>query len=79
MQGGIQASSRSFFASIIPADRSGEFFGFFNMFGKAGAFIGPTLVGVALTPDNIQLGLLPVILLFVLGGIVILQVKHETI
>ena len=62
----------SFFATIIPAERSGEFFGFFNMFGKAGAFIGPTLVGVALSPDNIQLGLLPVILLFVLGGIVLI-------
>ena len=49
------------------------------MFGKAGAFIGPTLVGVALSPDNIQLGLLPVILLFVLGGIVLLKVKHETV
>ena len=34
VQGGIQASSRSFFATIIPAERSGEFFGFFNMFGK---------------------------------------------
>ncbi len=79
VQGGIQASSRSFFATIIPAERSGEFFGFFNMFGKAGAFIGPTLVGISLTPDNIQLGLLPVILLFVLGGIVLLKVKHETI
>ena len=79
VQGGIQASSRSFFATIIPAERSGEFFGFFNMFGKAGAFIGPTLVGVALSPDNIQLGLLPVILLFVLGGIVLIKVKHETV
>ena len=78
VQGGIQASSRSFFATIIPAQRSGEFFGFFNMFGKAGAFIGPTLVGVALSPDNIQLGLLPVILLFVFGGIVLFKVKHET-
>ena len=79
VQGGIQASSRSFFATIIPAQRSGEFFGFFNMFGKAGAFIGPTLVGVALSPDNIQLGLLPVILLFVFGGIVLFKVKHETV
>ena len=79
VQGGIQASSRSFFATIIPAERSGEFFGFFNMFGKAGAFIGPTLVGVALSPDNIQLGLLPVILLFVFGGIVLFKVKHETV
>ena len=79
VQGGIQASSRSFFASIIPPEKAGEFFGFFNMFGKAGAFIGPTLVGLALTPDNIQLGLLPVIGLFIIGGIVLLKVKNEAI
>ncbi|MBR52063.1 MAG: MFS transporter [Gammaproteobacteria bacterium] len=75
VQGGIQASSRSFFAFIIPKDKSGEFFGFFNMFGKAGAFIGPTLVGVAVSPDNIQLALLPVILLFIIGGVILIGVK----
>ena len=32
-----------------------------------------------LSPDNIQLGLLPVILLFVFGGIVLFKVKHETV
>tara|TARA_X000000368_G_C22996050_1_gene696672 strand:- start:97 stop:1332 length:1236 start_codon:yes stop_codon:yes gene_type:complete len=79
VQGGIQASSRSFFASIIPEEKSGEFFGFFNMFGKAGAFIGPTLVAISLSPQNVQLGLLPVILLFVSGGIILLKVKNEAI
>ena len=44
--GGVQALSRSFFGRLIPADRSAEFFGFFNVFGKFAAILGPVLVGV---------------------------------
>ena len=43
VQGGIQASSRGYFAKIIPQEKAGEFFGLFNTFGKAGAFMGPLL------------------------------------
>ncbi len=45
VQGGIQALSRSYFARIIPADRSAEYFGFYNMVGKFAAVIGPVLMG----------------------------------
>lgn len=45
VQGGIQALSRSFYARIIPVDRSAEYFGFYNMLGKFAAVIGPTLMG----------------------------------
>ena len=49
-QGGIQALSRSMFGKIIPdKSRTGEFFGFYDIFGKFSAIIGPTLVGVAST------------------------------
>ena len=45
-QGGIQALSRSMFGRLIPdRDRSGEFFGFFDIFGKFSSILGPTLVG----------------------------------
>ncbi|MCK5249328.1 MAG: MFS transporter, partial [Spirochaetaceae bacterium] len=45
-QGGIQALSRSYFASIIPdSNSSGEFFGFYNTMGKFAAIIGPFLMG----------------------------------
>ncbi|MFZ7126010.1 MAG: MFS transporter [Desulfobacterales bacterium] len=47
VQGGIQALSRSYFARLIPAERSGEFFGFYNMLGKFAAIVGPALVAVA--------------------------------
>ncbi len=45
VQGGIQALSRSFFAKIIPVERSAEYFGFYNMLGKFAAVIGPVLMG----------------------------------
>lgn len=45
-QGGIQALSRSMFGKLIPdKDRSGEFFGFFDIFGKFSSILGPALVG----------------------------------
>ena len=46
-QGGIQALSRSMFGRLIPdRNRSGEFFGFFDIFGKFSSILGPALVGV---------------------------------
>src|SRR5699024_612391 len=46
-QGGIQALSRSMFGKLIPdKERSGEFFGFFDIFGKFSSIIRPTLVGI---------------------------------
>ena len=45
-QGGIQALSRSMFGKLIPDKaRSGEFFGFFDIFGKFSSIMGPALVG----------------------------------
>ncbi len=46
VQGGIQALSRSYYAKIIPADKSAEYFGFYNMLGKFAAVLGPVLMGV---------------------------------
>ena len=49
-QGGIQALSRSMFGKVIPdKSRTGEFFGFYDIFGKFSAIIGPTLVGITST------------------------------
>jgi UMF1 family MFS transporter len=43
VQGGIQATSRSHFAKIVPPENSGEFFGFFDIFGKFASILGPAL------------------------------------
>lgn len=45
VQGGIQALSRSFYAKIIPVNKSAEYFGFYNMLGKFAAVLGPVLMG----------------------------------
>lgn len=69
-QGGIQAISRSYFAKIIPKENSNEFFGFYNIFGKFAAIMGPFLVGLMTQlTGNVKNGVLSLILLFVLGVI----------
>ena len=46
VQGGVQALSRSYYAALVPAERSAEFFGLYNMMGKFAAIIGPAMMGV---------------------------------
>jgi UMF1 family MFS transporter len=46
VQGGIQAISRSYYAQMIPPHNSGEFFGFFDIFGKFAAVLGPLLYSI---------------------------------
>ena len=77
-QGGIQALSRSLYSTIIPKSNAAEFFGFYNMFGKFAAIIGPPLVGyIGLVTGNPRIGILSVIMLFVLGGIMLTKVDVE--
>ena len=45
-QGGIQALSRSYLGKIIPAERSGEFFGLMDICGKGASFVGMTLISI---------------------------------
>lgn len=67
-QGGIQALSRSYFAKIIPAERSGEFFGIMDIFGKGAAFFGTLSVSIVTqATGNINLGVIPIAVLFMLG------------
>lgn len=69
VQGGIQSLSRSLYARLIPADKSAEFFGFYNMLGKFAAVIGPLLVGwVSLVTGAPRLSLLSLLVLFILGA-----------
>ena len=78
VQGGIQAASRSLFAKIIPIEKSGEFFGFYNTFGRAGSVIGPLLVNVFLVAFNdLKIALVPLIILFILGIIFLYFVDEK--
>lgn len=73
-QGGIQALSRSVFGRIIPKKHSAEFFGFFSIFGKVSAIIGPFLIAVIndLTGSP-RLSILSLIILFIIGGSVLIR------
>ena len=77
-QGGIQALSRSLYSRITPESRSAEFFGFYNMFGKFAAIIGPPLMGyIGLITGNPRYGILSIIILFILGGYFLAKVDVE--
>ncbi len=74
-QGGLQALSRSFFGKLIPKQKSAEYFGVFNIFGKISSIMGPILMGVVTQlTGRIQYGILSLGVLFVLGLIFFLKV-----
>lgn len=76
--GGVQALSRSYFGKLIPADHSAEFFGFFNIFGKFAAILGPVLVGaVGEYAGQSRYGVLSIFFLFLLGGFFLSKVREE--
>lgn len=67
-QGGIQALSRSYFAKIIPAEKSGEYFGLLDICGKGASFIGTTLVSVvSQLTGKVNLGVGAIAIIFVIG------------
>jgi len=68
VQGGIQALSRSYFGQIIPPERSNEYYGFLDIFGKFAAVIGPALYALVFgLSGKACYGILSVIILFILG------------
>ena len=69
-QGAIQALARSYFAKIIPAEKSGEYFGIYDICGKGASFMGTTLVGiVAQVTGMANAGVAVIAVLFVIGYI----------
>jgi UMF1 family MFS transporter len=77
VQGGVQSLSRSFFGRLVPAGHSGEYFGFYNMMGKFATVVGPLLVGaVAVTTGSSRASIVSLVLLFVVGGLLLLLVRE---
>ena len=78
VQGGTQALSRSLFATMIPAHKSGEFFGFYSVFEKFSNIFGPLLftVTIALTGSS-RNAILSVIAFFAVGAAVLAFVDVE--
>lgn len=79
-QGGIQALSRSYFGKLIPKEKSNEFFGFYNIFGKFASIMGPLLV--ALTTQitgKSNYGVFSLVILFIIGFYILSKVPEPKI
>ncbi len=76
-QGGVQALSRSLFAQLIPKNKAGEYFGFFNLLGKFASILGPALIAIFahITSDNRQ-AMLSLLILITLGAVILFKVKR---
>jgi len=78
VQGGSQALSRSLYASMAPAAKSGEFFGFFGIMEKFSAIIGPLIFAAAVaTFGNSRPAILSIIVFFIIGGFLLTRVNVE--
>ena len=80
VQGGVQSLSRSLYARLVPASKTAEFFGFFNMVGKFATILGPVLI--AFTPKLIpgateRDGIIALSLLFLVGGYLLSRVSID--
>ena len=70
-QGAIQALSRSYFARIIPPEKSGEYFGIYDICGKGASFVGTTLVGlIAQLTGRASAGVSILSVMFLLGYLI---------
>jgi len=76
VQGGVQGLSRSVYASLIPADQPGEFFGFYSMTTKFAHVLGPAMVAIAaLLSDDPKWVLLALMPLFLAGALLLSLVR----
>ena len=75
-QGGVQALSRSYFGKIIPKEKSNEYYGFFDIFGRYASVMGTLLVSVvtSLTGDS-SLGVLSIGILLVVGFVLLVKLS----
>lgn len=77
VQGGVQSLSRSYYAKLIPAEASGQFFGFYNMLGKFAAVLGPLVVGAtAALTGNPRLALFMLVFFFLGGAFLLSRVRE---
>ncbi len=76
-QGGVQALSRSYFGKIIPKEKSNEYYGFFDIFGRYASVLGTLLVSLvtSLTGDP-SLGVLSIGILLIVGFVLLVKLSR---
>ena len=78
-QGAIQSMSRSYFAKIIPANKSGEYFGIYDMCGKGASFMGTILVSIiSQISGSVNYGVGALSLMFLAGFAFFLITDHKS-
>jgi len=78
VQGGVQGLSRSLYASLIPPEQPGEFFGFYNMVTKFAHVLGPAMVATAaMLSDDPKWVLLTLMPLFLAGALLLSLVRTQ--
>ncbi|MFZ5807577.1 MAG: MFS transporter [Verrucomicrobiota bacterium] len=73
--GSLQSASRAVVSMLVPPKQSGEFFGFWGLFGKLGAIIGPASAGFLSAWIGLRYFTLLNLVFFLLGFIILLSVK----
>ena len=78
VQGGTQALSRSLFASMIPRQKSSEFFAFFSVFERYAGVLGPAVFAVVVSYSGTgRNAILAVLFFFVAGAALLIPVDVE--
>ncbi len=86
VQGGVQALSRSLYSRIIPADKSAEYFGFYNMLSRFATVAGPVLIGATALAARAtgyqgttasRISIVSVSVLFLAGGMILRNVDER--
>ena len=73
-QGAVQSMSRSYYAKIIPAEKSGEYFGIYDICGKGASFMGTILVSaVSQITGSVNLGVGALSVMFLAGFFLFLK------
>ena len=76
--GGTQALSRSLYGSMIPENASAEFYGFFSVFEKFSAIIGPFIFfGVNAATGSSRGAVLSLVVFFIIGGVLLSRVDVD--
>ena len=78
VQGGAQALSRSLYGSMVPKNKTAEFFGFYGISSKFAAIVGPTVFAyMGQITGSSRYGIISVASFFILGMIVLSTVNIE--
>lgn len=79
-QGAIQALSRSYYAKIIPKEKSSEYFGLFDIFGKGAAFVGTMVMSIATQlSGSSKAGVVVIVFMFFIGLFVFKRANKENL